>query len=176
MREGWSWLPVGAIWAAILYRARRGWSSSCPRILLGSLPCVAILAQYCGQLWHSIVANCGTVLWPIVAIALQLSFHPAGDSGYLCNQSWAGPGVCDATCGRCTYCPVFEDPYCQVNIQVIFPRHASRPVLVLVSADFFSPVRLSHDCQPATLRHACKVVAPSEHRTRLIRNRGSFVQ
>ena len=56
--------------------------------------------------------------------ALQLSFHPPGDPYYLCVQDWAGPGVCDATCGRCTYCPVFEEPFCQVNIQVRINRHA----------------------------------------------------
>ena len=100
-------------------------------------------------------------LWPIVAIALQLSFHPAGDSGYLCNRSWAGPGVCDATCGRCTYCPVFEDPYCQVNIQVIDP---SQHTLAGQCWRWYLQIPSARcDCHAIVLRqsampaHACKV-------------------
>ena len=82
----------------------------------------------------TIVANRG--------ITLQLSFHPPSDSGYLCNQSWASPGVCDATCGRCTYCAVFEDPYCQVNIQVIYPSHLTfAPGAGADICNFFGRVR-----------------------------------
>ena len=85
--------------------------------------------------------------------ALQLSFHPPGDPYYLCDQSWAGPGVCDFSCGRCTYCPVFQDPFCQVNIQVRIIGHASCQCCALYPAlaDPFCQVTLSYHCCHTTV-------------------------
>ena len=79
---------------------------------------------------------------------LQLSFHPPGDPYYLCDQSWAGPGVCDASCGRCNYCPVFRTPSCQVNIQVRIISHAGcqRCPLYPALADLFYQVTFLDDC------------------------------
>ena len=62
----------------------------------------------------------------------QVSYHPD------CPSSFLGPGTCDASCGRCTPCPVHVLPECQANIEV------RRPAISVVRVVFKRKIRVFH--------------------------------